>query len=231
MPALYRQIPNALTLGNLLLGILSIVAIAVEQTFWVLYFLPIALILDFLDGLVARALKAFSEIGKQLDSLADLVSFGVAPAFILFDLLAHPALAWDILPVFILPLAAAVRLARFNLDERQELDFRGLPTPAAALIILGFLLWVENDYLGLASFFTSPGIIYALAIGLSGLMVSGIPMFSLKIKSRRWTGNEIKIIFTAVAVILLVLFRANALLMIMLWYLLLAIAGPYWSRR
>ena len=231
MSKIIQQIPNLITLANLLLGVLSIVAIGSNQINWIWYFLPLAMLLDFLDGFLARALQAYSELGKQLDSLADLISFGLVPALILYWIACGEnfQLQWSATPVLILVAAAAYRLAKFNIDERQSLNFIGLPSPGNALFVLGILYWQQQNGFGMKPWLEQPWILFTISALLSVLMVSEIPMFSLKFKSRRWKDNEIKIIFMASSVLLLFLFQGNALLLIMLGYLALVILNNLWK--
>lgn len=196
-----RHIPNALTCLNLLSGASAIVLVAVFHPFVPLYYayglLVLAAFFDLLDGLVARALKATSPIGKDLDSLADVISFGLAPAIMLYVQLRSVAeeLVGDpmaFLPIFLLCLPAlfiavfaALRLARFNNDPRQSTSFHGLPVPAAALFVLGILpsngllegLWL----MGLGA--TQALVAYYLLVALTCyMMVSDVPMFSFKLR-------------------------------------------------
>ena len=194
----------------------------------------LAAIFDFLDGMMARLLNARSDIGLQLDSLADVVSFGVAPAFILFHTLRLPEvldagtnpgfLAYS---AFMIPLFSALRLAKFNTDEDQATTFAGMPTPAAALyfasfpiMILGCLKDTRNFYYDLV---TNPYFLAGSAVVISLLMVSKLPMFSLKIKSISWNENYKQIIFIALTVILLIVLKFAAIPIIILLYILLSL--------
>lgn len=191
-----KQIPNIITLLNLFSGCIAIV-MAFDGNFMAAFiFVVLAAVFDFFDGFAARLLGASSKLGLELDSLADVVSFGVAPATAVFMLL----LQFTHYPRFLLPLAefipylaflipvfSAYRLAKFNIDERQTTSFLGLPTPANGLF------WITYVY-GTHLFASSNGFYFYLTIGfiltLSLLMVSEIPMFSLKIKSLKLKGNE-----------------------------------------
>lgn len=184
-----KQIPNIITLLNLLAGCIAITMAFRGDFTAVVIWVALAALFDFLDGMAARLLKAYSPIGKELDSLADVVSFGVAPAMAVYvllrDHLSLPA-ALDGLSsfvpyfAFLIPLFSAYRLAKFNLDERQSSSFLGLPTPANALF------WISYCY-GIVQLSPRNEIFlyltYALILLLSLLMVSEFPMFSLKIKS------------------------------------------------
>lgn len=211
-----KQLPNLLTLGNLFCGTLSLVFIlqspcyissyngqdylvtAPEPLFWGSVLIGMAAILDFADGLVARWMKAASEMGKQLDSLADVVTFGVAPAMILFQLLKN---AYMQLPdainvsiinlafTLLLPCFAAWRLARFNIQSSGQHYFTGLPTPAAGLLIASFPLVLLKDTFHLSTYLQNIWILYAILILLCYLMVSRIPMFSFKFSHFGWKQN------------------------------------------
>lgn len=229
-----KHFPNLITLLNLLAGCLAIVAIArgelIQASWWIIF----AAILDLLDGLVARLLDATSEIGKQLDSLADVVSFGVAPGFILFTLignalpanLSSPDLI-EILPYtgFLIPLFGALRLARFNLDPGQQYEFRGVPIPVTALFILSIPIILNCQLVvipWLNSFFNSPWVLIGLAILLSALMVSPLKLFSLKFRSIRWRHNRGRVLLIAFALILFFSIRFASVPFIILLYIILS---------
>ena len=205
-----KQIPNLFTLLNLFFGCLAIVVtlqngltISVdtigqqtveipEKIYWASVFIAIAAVVDFFDGFVARTLKASSELGKQLDSLADVVSFGVAPGIIVFEFLRRSFAAQEngldiniiwLLPAFIIPCAGAYRLARFNIDTSQSTEFKGVPIPAAGLLIASFPLiyWFSNSewQVGLLQ---NKWFWYGVIIVISYVMVSTLPMLALKFK-------------------------------------------------
>lgn len=227
-----KQIPNLLTLLNLLAGCFAI-TLAFQGNFtgvvtWVL----VAALLDFLDGLAARLLNAYSPLGKELDSLADIVSFGVAPASALFILLRDHALfpefAEPLHPyipylAFLIPLFSAYRLAKFNIDERQATSFLGLPTPASGLFWISYcygahLLSPNNEWL----FFLSLGLLFLL----SPLMVVNIPMFSLKIKSMQWKGNERQVLLAILTIAFVSLWGIVGIAASIIAYILLSLL-PY----
>lgn len=204
-----QHIPNTITLLNLFCGCCAIVAILHGQVLLSLLLLMIGILADYLDGAVARMLNVHSELGKEMDSLADMVTFGLLPGTMLYYMLtvdqAATELIWRSTPVFILTLFSALRLAKFNLDTRQTDHFLGLPTPSSTIFVAGLLAIYHYDSFGLAAFISSPWVLFTVAVGLSFLLVSEVPMFSLKFKHFRWSGNEIKFIFAAIAVALLVL--------------------------
>ena len=179
---------------------------------------------DFFDGMTARLLHVSSPIGKELDSLADDITFGLAPSAILFDFLKQNAtmLPWHYMAyaAFIMAAFSALRLAKFNLDERQSLGFIGLPTPANALFWAALLTGFGNQ---LAN---SPVGVWGVVVGMllsCYLLVSEIPMFALKFKHWGWRGNEVKYFFVLTSAILLILFRVNGIAMVIAWYVLLSV--------
>lgn len=230
-----KQIPNFITLMNLLSGSLSLYFIMEGNLTLAAYMVFFAAGFDFLDGLAARVLKAYSPLGAQLDSLADLVSFGVAPAFIIQDLIkqSHGRISImvgeiDLLPLiaFILPLFAALRLAKFNIDTRQSDSFLGLPTPAVGLLIASLPLIREQLYESQSltyMVFTNTYLYLGTVILLSVLMVTELPLFALKFKSYSIRGNEIRYIFLTSSLILLVFFHFMAIPFIVLIYLFLSL--------
>ena len=191
-----KQIPNIITLLNLFSGCIAIVMAFGGNFLAVVIFVTLAAVFDFFDGLAARALGVSSKIGVELDSLADVVSFGVAPAAAVFMLLKEFTLFPDFLSplqnylpylAFLIPVFSAYRLAKFNIDERQTTSFLGLPTPANGLF---WITYVYGTHL-LAStnvfyFYLTIGFIFVLSL----LMISEIPMFSLKLKNLKLKGNE-----------------------------------------
>ncbi|HPE43544.1 MAG TPA: CDP-diacylglycerol--serine O-phosphatidyltransferase [Bacteroidales bacterium] len=232
---LLKFIPNLITLLNLFSGILAIYCAIKGDLNQAAYFIFIAALFDFLDGFAARLLKAYSGIGEQLDSLADVVSFGVAPAFILHELIliSHGRVSWevnglDILPfvAFMVPLFAAYRLAKFNVDESQTVNFKGLPSPAAGLMIASLPLIRTQLYEGQSLLYmvlTNTYFYIGIALIVSVLMVSNLPLFGLKFKKMRWKGNEIRWFFLLVSLVLILLFQALAIPFIILLYLFLSL--------
>lgn len=224
-------IPNCITCLNLFSGILGVLAAYQENYEWTLLCVLCSAIFDFLDGFTARALKAYSEIGKQLDSLADLVSFGFVPGMIAFTLL-RPATTYFLFTPFIgffLTIFSALRLANFNIDERQKESFIGLATPANALFWVG-LAYSFQQICGfhgidcidmLREFFY---LVVVLVAVFSYLLVSPIPMFSLKMRTLKWSDNQLRYIFLIGCVVLLAIFKLNAISMIIIWYIILSLS-------
>ena len=186
------MVPNLLTLGNLISGCLSMVFVFQEKPMAAIICIGISLLLDFLDGLIARMLQVSSDLGIQLDSLADVVSFGVAPAMMMFDVLSSSSNVEIISYLaFIFPAFGAYRLARFNIQQTNSAYFQGLPIPAAATYFCGlFWLRAQSGCSDCSLPFDHPIFIVVSLIILSFLMVSQLPHFSFKLKSFIWRGNE-----------------------------------------
>lgn len=223
-----RHIPNTITCCNLLSG--CVAATYAFEGVYTIAFVCIILgaVFDFFDGLTARALKVSSPIGKELDSLADVVTFGLAPATMVFSWLRECADAHlHMLPAFVVPFLAfllvafsALRLAKFNVDERQTSSFIGLPTPANALF-WGALVLGSHDKIVSSPFGWM--LVVALVLLFSWLLVSEIPMFSLKFKSLAWAPNRIAYIFLLVSLVLLIFLGLNGLSAVIGWYIVLSV--------
>lgn len=219
-----KHIPNMITCCNLISGCIA--------TYWAfcgvwdvaLLFIVIGAVFDFFDGMSARLLGVSSPIGKELDSLADDITFGFAPSAIIFDFMKGGVeyLPWHYLIyiAFLMAAFSALRLAKFNLDERQSMGFIGLPTPANALF-WGALLVGAGDWL-----LSSPYLYYAVVAGMllsCWLLVSEVPMFALKFKSWGFKGNEIKFVFVLTSAVLIILFNIIGIAIVIAWYILLSI--------
>lgn len=232
-----KHIPNFITSLNLFSGCVAIV-MAFEGAFlWVVFWVIIAATFDFLDGMAARVLNAPSKIGKELDSLADVVSFGVAPAVAVFIMLRSYTSYLESLATiqsyipylaFIIPVFSALRLAKFNIDERQTSSFLGLPTPANALF------WISYVY-GMYNISTTNNFMLFLTllliIVLSLLMVSEIPMFSFKLKNMQLKGNEKPLLLSVCAITLLLLCGVSGLAWTVLLYILISIVSVQLQRK
>ena len=220
-----KHIPNAITCCNLISGCIAIFY-AIMGYFQVALLAIIAgAIFDFFDGMVARLLHVSSPIGKELDSLADVVTFGVAPS-VMLCMWQGIMIQANELPFFLmfLPLLmaafSALRLAKFNLDERQAMGFIGLPTPANALFWASLITcWGAK----LLSFAPILPITIVLMLLSCYLLVSEIPMFALKFKTWGWKGNEVKWIFLLTCIPLVIIFGLGSLAIIIAWYLLLSV--------
>lgn len=245
---LKRHIPNAVTCLNLLCGCLALTFIFRGELVMGAYLVGIAAVADFFDGLLARALRVSSPIGKDLDSLADMVSFGVVPGAILFKLLqlatapeiftAGAALSgmeesqthWLAYFSFLISIFSALRLAKFNNDTRQTTSFIGLPTPACTLVVASLPLILAHDQFGVKDIILSPWLLLGLTILLSGLLVAELPLFALKFKNLKWLGNRRRFIFVALALVLVITLRAAGIPLAVLLYVLLSVPGRVRSR-
>ena len=228
---LKKHIPNAITCGNLVSGCFSILFIASGMPVKAAIMIIVAGLFDFLDGFAARALNAHSPIGPDLDSLSDVVSFGVAPGLIMCYLMNNaidlPRVTLDgidLMPclAFLLPVFAAIRLARFNIDETQQFAFRGIPAPGMAIFVASLpLALAQMGHLtnGALGFWACLGI----TILLSLMMVSNLRFFSFKMKALAWKGNQVRWIFLAIAVVGLAIFKMVALPFVLIIYILMSI--------
>ena len=230
-----NHIPNIITLFNLLSGILSIYAIMNGNIELAAYLIFVAAGFDFLDGLAARLLNAKSAMGAELDSLADVVSFGVAPGFIMFYMLSvshgqpgHTAENFSIIPflAFVIPAFGALRLAKFNVDTEQTTSFRGLPIPAMAILVASLPL-IRSSLFEEKEFFymiiTNTYFLLAITIVGSILMVSRFPMFSLKFVGIGFKNNMTKYIFLGISLLLLIFLQIVAIPFIVLLYLFISL--------
>jgi len=232
-----QHIPNLITLLNLVAGFIAITLAANGDLANASWFILVAMILDFLDGFAARLLKAYSAIGKELDSLADMVSFGIAPALIMYKLLSDlepsvlPGLsvsreAMVILLIIIPPLfsiCAALRLAKFNIDPSQSISFRGLPTPAGALAVISVVIAAHySDSSIIKSFMASPTALAVYTIILSLLMVSRIPMLSLKVRALGFADNKGRYLLAALVLASFIVFRISAAPLIIPLYIIVS---------
>ena len=216
-----KLIPNFITCLNLVSGSLGILfAIKGELTIAVLFIFAAA-IFDFLDGMAARLLKVYSPLGKELDSLADMISFGVAPGMIMMVMQEYSLFGiheraenfsalslWEIICIsasFLIPVTSGLRLAKFNIDTRQTDSFLGLPVPANAIFISALaLITMHGHYQIIDNFILQPWALLVITVGMSLLLVSELPMFSLKFKNLKWIDNRVRYIFIAVSALLII---------------------------
>lgn len=245
-------IPNFFTLLNLVFGCIAIVFILqngiiitadnngaqlidIPEKIWLAsLFIGLAAIVDFFDGFIARLFKSTSKMGQQLDSLADLVSFGVAPALILYQFLrlsfAQDEGGMDIsilwlLISFLLPCAAAYRLARFNLDSNTSFSFKGLPVPAVGILVASLpLLYWHSDKAWLINLLLNKWFLYGLILLLSFLMVSSLPMMSLKFKDFTLKNNWSKYLLAGITIITVIFLKWLAVPVIFILYVILSLA-------
>lgn len=238
-----KWIPNAITLLNLFCGcaaLINVLDYAFMAAFW---FLVAAGLFDFADGLAARLLRVSSEHGKELDSLADMVSFGVVPGVIYYTLLfvhfTAPAAAphflpaqtpvvwsWYAAPGLLVAMFSGLRLAKFNLDTRQTENFIGVATPTSTVFATGLLLILARDPFGWAQYVLSPLVLFPSILVFSYLLVSEHPMFSFKINTGGWVGNRRRITFAVLALALLVGLRWAAFPFIVGVYLVTNLVSP-----
>lgn len=245
-----KQIPNLFTLLNLAFGCIAIVLILQpgenitsvelgnliinlpEKIAYASFFIFAAGIVDFLDGFVARLMKATSEMGKQLDSLSDVVTFGVAPTMIMYQLLRMSYLKEEsaldtsiiyLLPALLIACCAAWRLAKFNIDERQTTSFRGVPTPITAMVVAALPLVVWYNQWNFAGFIVNRWVLYIITLFISYLMVSDMPMMSLKFKDYSVKNNQPKFILGVLAIILVIVFQWVSIPLIYLAYVVLSL--------
>src|SRR5450631_1018948 len=246
-----KNIPNLFTLLNLFFGCLAVIFV-LQNGISIMYnedgvqyigipeklgvaslFIGLAALVDFLDGLVARLFKAVSPMGKQLDSLADVVSFGVAPGMILYQFLrmsfASQANGLDVsvllfLPALLIPCAAAYRLAKFNLDESQQFGFKGVPTPAAGLLVasMPLIYWYSNNE-KILNFLLNKWALYGIILVLAWLMVSDLPLMALKFKDYSLKSNLPKLLLLVVAVLAAIFLKWLAVPVVFIFYIVVSL--------
>lgn len=228
-------IPNLFTLSNLVCGVLGIYFAFDNQLTTAFYLMLLAALFDFMDGFLARLLKVSGELGKQLDSLADLVTFGVLPGAMIFAIQGMLLnvedgnfqhlnfLQWSMLiSPMLVPLFSALRLAKFNIDTRQSEAFIGLPTPANALFMASLSINLIEESKLLPAFIFQPLSIAVIVVLFSLLLVSELTLFALKFKNFGWKGNEIRFLFLLLSLLIILLFRLPGITYIILLYLLLS---------
>jgi CDP-diacylglycerol--serine O-phosphatidyltransferase len=234
-----KQIPNLITLTNLLIGCIAITKAFEKEIEISAYLILLAALLDFLDGFAARMLNAFSEMGKILDSLSDLISFGLAPAVLLYQVMIMSLTLQDssfnyetanfaeqviMFSTFLITIFGAIRLARFSISEPSNDHFTGLPIPAAGILALSIgLIIVETSNEAIQTLLLSTPLLIITIVVTGLLMVSKIPMFSLKFKGMGWKSNQIKYIFILLSALLLILFRFYAVPMLIVLYILMSL--------
>jgi CDP-diacylglycerol---serine O-phosphatidyltransferase len=248
-----KHIPNAITCSNLICGCLAIIQCFQGNLISASYLVGLALIFDFFDGFAARMLNVSSPIGKDLDSLADMVTFGVVPGAMMYKMLlisnlTHMALGADsqditgmssesntYFPAYfalIIPLFSAIRLAKFNNDTRQSDSFIGLPTPANATVICSLPLIFKMDQFflsressSIALLILNPWLLLIVSSILCLLLISELPLFALKFKNVSWSNNKIRFTFLGLAILLIILLKYAAIPLIILLYILLSIVN------
>lgn len=221
-----RNLPNALTCGNLLCGCVGVVEAFHNNLLLSCVLIGIALIFDFFDGFLARLLKVTSPIGKDLDSLADMVTFGLLPAIIVYQLLMQsiPDLLgiWKAYPAFIIAIFSAIRLAKFNNDPRQSDSFIGVPTPANAMLVASLPLIVHIEGGIWKDIIINTNNLLIFSVVMSYLLVMEMPLIALKFKSFGWAGNEARYLLLLSTAILLLTLKIVAVPAILVVYILLS---------
>jgi CDP-diacylglycerol---serine O-phosphatidyltransferase len=222
-----RHLPNFLTCCNLVCGCLGIVFLLEDKGVPAAYFVWAAGIFDFFDGFAARWLKVTSSIGKELDSLADMVSFGVLPSLVMYTMLSE-SMTSDIIPFagFLIAVFSALRLAIFNVDETQRDSFKGLNTPANTIFITSLPL-IKDD---VGPWLYQPATLLIITFVFSFLMVSRIEIFALKFKNFSWTENKVRFTFLGLSVLLLASLQLLAIPLIILLYIGLSLGEKAFSR-
>lgn len=246
-----KHIPNSITLTNLLCGALSIYFLYVSENILLpSIFILLGAIFDFFDGLTARLLKVTSAIGKELDSLADVVTFGLAPSLITVEVLKDSLIANHysllianvlcLIPLF-MALMSAYRLANFNVDERQSVNFIGLPTPANALLwlslpVLSYLsnqkihLWgiyQEGLYASVVDILLNPWFIIIFSIIMGVMLIAPVDMFSFKFKNFTWQDNKVRFLFLVISILLIFVFNCFAIPLIVLMYIIISLISNF----
>ncbi|HXA01448.1 MAG TPA: CDP-alcohol phosphatidyltransferase family protein [Cytophagaceae bacterium] len=244
-----KHIPNFLTCCNLFCGCLGIIfAFQLPDLSIPCYLIFAACVFDFLDGFVARLLKVQSPIGKELDSLADVMTFGVLPGILVFQLFQFGYIIsarwnapiyspqWEFILILLpfiallIPIFSALRLAKFNIDTRQSESFIGVPTPANAILIasIPLILW---QYPSMVGFILNPYFLIGLTLLMSYLLVAELPLFALKFKNLKWTGNEIRFIFLGLSILLLAFLKWLGIPIIIFLYIILSVVNNVISKK
>lgn len=227
--AIVRNIPNTLTSCNLFSGCIAAYMAFHGNYKEALLFIVLGAMFDFFDGMTARLLHVSSPIGKELDSLADDITFGLAPAAIAFSLFKEVYYLDFLMPVagimpytaFLIAVFSGLRLAKFNIDERQTSSFIGMPTPAnalfwASLAVGGHSFLISDNFNAIY--------LFVLVVVMSLLLVAELPMFSLKFKDLSWGHNKVSYIFLIVSLPLLIIFQLSGIAAVIIWYILLSLA-------
>jgi CDP-diacylglycerol--serine O-phosphatidyltransferase len=224
---LTKHLPNAITCANLFSGCIGIVLAFQGESIAAAYAIFLSAIFDFFDGLASRVLKSFSGIGKDLDSLADIVSFGVLPAVIMYQLFlqAHQIKISSYLNfiAFLIPVFSALRLAKFNIDTRQSENFIGLPTPANAILIASFPLILDHHNRYFTPYLLNPYVLSGFVIVMCSLLVVEVPMMSLKFKNRDFNENIFRYLLLLFSAILILFFKFAAVPVVIFIYITLSI--------
>jgi CDP-diacylglycerol--serine O-phosphatidyltransferase len=223
-----KHLPNFITCANLFSGCVGIVFAFQENLIFAAYCIFLAAIFDFFDGLASRVLQSFSGIGKDLDSLADVVSFGVLPSVILYELfLQAPQIGQVSLYLnfiaFLIPVFSALRLAKFNTDTRQAENFIGLPTPANAILIASFPLIIQQKNSFYTAYILNPFFLSCFVLIMCSLLVAEMPLMSLKFKNRDFQKNIYRYLLLLFSAILILFFKFAAVPVMIIMYIALSV--------
>ena len=240
---IFFWVPNTITAMNLVCGSLSVFFAVDGQLGWASLFIFAAAVFDFCDGFAARLLKAYSAIGKELDSLADLVSFGLAPAAIVFTMLEYTIFGknqpiqdieanWSqwitLFTSLVIPVAGAFRLAKFNTDDRQSEQFLGMPIPANAIFFASLGLILElGTWTSIVPVILNKYTLLTAIFACSFLMVSELPMFNLKFKNIKLKENALRYFFLGTTILMLIFLQLYALPLIIIWYVSLSVISHF----
>ena len=219
-----KHIPNLLTISNLICGCIALYFTFKGELVFTAYLIGLAAIFDFMDGAAARLLYVSNPIGKELDSLADMVSFGLVPGSVVFHILEEGTLSQYSFMALLIPIFSAYRLAKFNVDENQNENFIGLPTPANCLVFISIpLITTFNSESTIAYLFEIPEILLIITIIMSLALVSRINMFSLKFKNLKFQDNKFRFFIITMSIILLTWLEFSAIPLIILLYIMMSI--------
>lgn len=232
-----KHIPNFLTSLNVLSGSVACVLALEKSFFTAALFILAAAIFDFFDGFAARLLNVHSAIGKELDSLADVISFGLAPTLIVFQYIntisdlypACPTIKYVAYLSFLIVIFSALRLAKFNVDERQTSSFIGLPTPANALFWISFCCGLTQTSQEVQQLSLIPTLMLIVVFSL--LLPSEIPMFSLKVKSYKWKGNELRYLLIVFILVAIVSFGILGIATGIVFYIILSVVASKMQKK
>ena len=215
-----KHVPNLLTISNLICGCIALYFTFHNQMVFAAYLIGLAAIFDFMDGAAARILKVPGPVGKESDSLADMVSFGVVPGSVVFHLIESSSWSTYSFVSLLIPALSAYRLAKFNVDERQTRNFIGLPTPANCLFFASFPLILSfQEESNIALLISMPEIVVSLTVLMSLVMVSEIPLFSLKFKNLSYAQNKLRFLFIGTGILLTGLLKFSAIPIVVLLYI------------
>lgn len=236
-----KHIPNTITLLNLFCGCIAVVFVSNDQFEMAFFFVSLGIFFDFFDGFFARLFKVTGELGLQLDSLADMVTSGVVPGFVMFKMMQSSSVAMSegylqFFPYlgFIITLGSCYRLAKFNIDTRQTDSFIGLPTPANALFILSLplvLQYYSNDSLAVLEIFTEKWVLLVITLFSAYILNAEIPLFSLKIKKFNFKDNALQIIFLTISVMLLFSLQYLGVALVIIFYVLLSVINNMLKKK